>query len=118
MKIVFFTSEEAPFAKTGGLGEVCGTLPLALAKEGIAVAVVMPRYKCVDIKKYELRKVNNELFETKIGRTVSVYFLENKKWFGRDGLYGYDDNGYDDNLERFLFFSEKGLASLKDLKLK
>ncbi len=118
MKILFCSSEVSPFAKTGGLGEVCGTLPVALEKEGLDVAVMMPRYKEVDIKKYGLKKLNRDIYETKIGRSISVYFIENKKWFsGRDGLYGYDDKNYDDNFERFHFFCKKSLAAIKDLKL-
>ena len=72
MKVLFCSAEISPFAKTGGLGEVCGTLPLALEKEGMDVTIIMPRYKCVDVKKYGLRKINDELYETTIGRGINV----------------------------------------------
>lgn len=44
MKVLFVTSEAAPFAKTGGLGDVCGALPAALAEKGVDVRVIMPKY--------------------------------------------------------------------------
>ena len=78
MKIVMCSSEVVPFAKTGGLADVAGALPLALEKLDHEVIVILPKYKSVSV----------EGATTKIGKNVKVYFIENNKYFNRDGLYG------------------------------
>src|SRR3989338_959957 len=118
MKVLFCASEVFPFAKTGGLADVCGTLPLALEDHGVDVSVILPRYKSVSIKKFGLKKINKELYSTKIGRNVKVLFLENEKLFGRDGLYGYNGGDYPDNLDRFQYYSRRTVDLLKELDLK
>lgn len=119
MKILFCSSEAAPFAKTGGLGDVIGALPKALAKEGNDVRVIMPLYSSID-KKYlqtarALGSVNvnlawrnqySGLYETDMDGVV-YYFVDNLYYFDRKTIYGHFDDG-----ERFAFFSKAILESL------
>lgn len=118
LKILIVSSEAAPFVKSGGLGDVVGSLPKALRELGADVRVVIPKF----------RKIKNENFagveflgnfNVKLGwRTqkagvlykndsVPVYMIENDFYFGRDELYGYDDDN-----ERFAFFSRAVLDML------
>jgi len=112
MKILYVTSEAAPFAKTGGLGDVAGSLPAALAKEGAEVAVAMPLYRrvrdrfgdqltfeCYDYVDLAWRHIYCGLFSMKKDG-VTWYFFDNEQYFDRPELYGYLDDG-----ERYAFFS-------------
>ena len=113
MKILFVTSECAPFSKSGGLADVAFSLPPALKKAGNDVAIITPYYRCVkdrfanEIKfdsEYEVtlgyRKLYCGLLKGKLSG-VTVYFVDNQDFFDREKLYGYDD----DKL-RFAFFSK------------
>ncbi len=122
MKILFVASECHPFIKTGGLGDVMGALPKALAKEGNDVRVIIPKFK--DIKyqyKNEMQYLTN--FEVNVGWRkqycgvlelyidgVTYYFIDNEYYFKRDGLYGYEDDG-----ERFAFFDRAVLETLRHI---
>lgn len=112
LKILIVSSEAAPFVKSGGLGDVTGSLPKALKALGADVRVVIPKYRKIKNEHY----INIEFlgsFNVKLGwrkqkagilfknEDVPVYFIENDFYFGRDGLYGYDDDN-----ERFAFFSK------------
>jgi len=108
MKVAFISSEVVPFAKTGGLADVAGSLPLALEKLGIEVKIIMPKYKTVKVK----------ADKTIIGRNVEVLFVENEKYFGRDKLYGDRFGDYPDNIERFSYFSKACLELLKKINFK
>ncbi len=109
MKIVFCASEVVPFAKTGGLADVCGALPLALEKLGHELVVITPRYKT---------SKGAPSPAVRIGNNIRVCFVEHSHYFGRDGLYGDFNGDYTDNLERFAFFCHEALAILKDIKFK
>ncbi len=117
-RILFVASEVTPFAKTGGLADVAGSLPAALASMGHHVFVVLPFYRAVkegsfDVKPYEKtvsvpfkgRRLNVEIFSSKIRRNVHVYFIQRDEFFDRSGLYGIPKGDYFDNPERFIFFS-------------
>ncbi len=111
MNIVFCASEVVPFAKTGGLADVCGALPPALEKLGHDVVIITPRYKT--------SKVAGPSPIVRIGNNIRVCFIEHPHYFGRDGLYGDDHVGdYKDNLERFAFFCHAALNTLKEIKFK
>lgn len=112
MKILFATSECAPFYKTGGLGDVASALPKVLRQKGIDVRVVMPYYTNLPATyQAQLQEVTH--FYVHMGRRdayvgvktlvrdeVTYYFIDNHDYFDRpNGLYGYDDDG-----ERFGFF--------------
>ena len=129
MKILFVASEVVPFAKTGGLADVAGALPKALAALGHDVRVMLPRYRVVDPAKFTLTKtavrvvvpvgarvLEGTLWETVIpGTNISVLCIDQPALFDRDGLY--QDNGVDfpDNLERFSFFSQAALQAIEQL---
>lgn len=119
MKVLFLISEAAPFAKTGGLGDVGGSLPQALNRIRGEVRVMMPLYGTVP---HELRQGMRHVADFPVSlswrrqpcglwelkhRGVHYYFLDNEYYFGRQGLYGYQDDA-----ERFAFFSRAALASL------
>lgn len=108
MKVAFFSSEVAPFAKTGGLGDVAGSLPIALAEEGVKTAVVMPAYHGISVKE-------NPVF---IGKRTRCYFIEHRSYFSREGLYGDRFGDYSDNLERFGYFCRQSLKLLKEIHFK
>ena len=118
MKILFCSSEVVPFAKTGGLADVCGTLPVALEKLGLEVCVTLPLYRCVDIKEHQLKRLNQEILVGSIGENIPVYFIDHKKYYDRDGIYGTSHGDFPDNLERFQFYCSKTLELLKQLNLK
>ena len=108
MKIVFCASEVVPFAKTGGLADVCGTLPVALEKLGHEVVIITPRYKTSNIQ------VPAPV--VRIGDNIRVCFVEHHHFFGREGLYGEGGGEYHDNLERFAHFCHECFRVLKEIK--
>ena len=120
MKILYVAAEAVPFAKTGGLADVAGSLPKALKADGVDVRVILPKFgkipeayrnamehvydgelpvawrkKYVGLDKYELDG-------------VTYYFVDNEEYFNREGFYGYDDDA-----ERFSFFSRAVLDLLQ-----
>ena len=122
MKILYVAAEAVPFAKTGGLADVAGSLPKALKADGVDVRVIMPKFgkipeayrnamehvydgelpvawrkKYVGLDKYELDG-------------VTYYFVDNEEYFNREGFYGYDDDA-----ERFSFFSRAVLDLLPEV---
>lgn len=109
--ILFAAAEGLPFIKTGGLADVIGALPKALAKRGHDVRVVLPLYKKVIEKHYdELERIGTiqvhsgwidqpaTFYKAEVDGVI-YYFIEHQYYFERDGLYGYEDDG-----ERFAFF--------------
>ncbi len=117
MRVVFASSEVFPFAKTGGLADVCGALPIALEKIGVDVTVFMPHFKFIDVAKFGIERINNQMSRATIGHNIDVFFIENKVFFGREGIYGDTYGDYADNLQRFQFFSQKVLELIKQLKI-
>ncbi|HET9552570.1 MAG TPA: glycogen synthase GlgA [Anaeromyxobacteraceae bacterium] len=118
MEILFVASEVAPWSKTGGLGDVAGALPKALAARGHAVAVVAPRYGFVDAGRagFEARhravRVRGEptTVHVKAHGRVTHYLVEHEHLFGsRRGLYGEHGHDYGDNAERFAWFCRAAL---------
>jgi len=107
MKIVICSSEVVPFAKTGGLADVCGALPPALEKLGHEVVIITPKYKTSQIHAPEL--------VVRIADNVRVCFIEHHQFFGREGLYSENGHEYPDNLDRFTFFCHRSLQVLKDI---
>jgi starch synthase len=132
MNVVFVASEAVPFAKTGGLGDVAGALPRALAKQGHSVAVFLPCYRRVWSKGAEIvptgialripigaRSVEGHVYESRLpGSNVVVFLIDQPRYFDRDGLYGSDGKDYDDNCERFTFFDRAVLETIQALHLR
>ncbi|MEI8345149.1 MAG: glycogen/starch synthase, partial [Candidatus Omnitrophota bacterium] len=126
-KILFVTSEAVPFVKSGGLADVCGALPKALARRGHDVRVVLPRHWGVNRDKFKLSPalahmgvpMNGDtiwcgVLEGEVGG-VKHYFVEHEGYFGRAGLYDDGKWEYQDNAERFGFFSRACIQLCKDI---
>ena len=124
MKIVLVASEVAPFSKTGGLGDVTGSLPGAFARAGHEVSVFSPAYRGIKAGRALASlpvKVGERVETAQVFRKkqagVSFYFIGNQPFFDRDFLYGTAQGDYPDNLERFLFFDRAVLQALIQLGL-
>jgi starch synthase len=128
LKILFVSSEVTPFAKTGGLADVSGSLPQALEMLGHQVVIVMPLYRSVKEGEHTIKKVEKSLsvpfrgqnletpaFLAKTGKNISIYFLQREEFFDRSGLYGTSLGDYFDNPERFIFFSRSVLELCQSL---
>lgn len=129
LKVLLVSSEVVPFAKTGGLADVCGILPKFLKKLGVDVRVVMPRYYGVDKEKYDLEPVGGPLgvpmgvigeqwcgvMEGQLpGSDVPIYFIDHELYYGRASLYNDEDGkGFLDNDNRFVFLSRAALQLCK-----
>jgi len=119
MKIVMCASEVVPFAKTGGLADVLGSLPMALEQAGHDVSVIMPGYPVVRTAKVKgYRACMQGVSCVTIGKKCKVYFVDHDFYFNRPGLYGDGNGDYTDNLDRFSFFSRRVLEIIKALKVK
>lgn len=112
MNVVFCSSECVPFAKTGGLGDVCGALPLELEKFGVEVSVFLPHYRGVEAAGFPIKKIGSGLSMTTIGRQVKVFFVEHQDYYQRNGLYGDQHRDFPDNLNRFQFFCRRVLETV------
>ena len=118
MKVLIIASEAAPYAKTGGMGDVTGSLPAAVKKLGADVRVVLPKYRSIKsslieniirVADFDVRlswRTQRAGVYVKYGETP-VYFIENDYYFGRDMLYGYPDDN-----ERFAFFCKAAIEML------
>ena len=122
MKILFVTSECAPYSKSGGLADVAFSLPPALLKSGNEVEIITPYYKCVrDRFEKECEYVKDftvslgdktmycGLFRTVLSG-VTVWFIDNMDLFHRDRLYGYDDDRF-----RFAWFSKAVIDGMEEI---
>ena len=126
MNIVFAASEGVPFSKTGGLADVVGALPRALAALGHQVSVYLPRYRQTKLTEPvpEVRSVtipfdDQYRFASVVSggslHGVRFYFVEYPPYFDRDALYGTPAGDYPDNAERFALFSRTVLEASKIL---
>ena len=122
MQIVFASAECAPFVKTGGLGDVAGSLPSALVRAGAEVIVMVPKYATIK-DEYKAQMEHFADFYVSLGWRneycgleklehdgVTYMFIDNERYFARDYLYGFFDDG-----ERFAFFSKAITESLQHL---
>ncbi len=126
MKIAMLSSEIAPFAKTGGLADVVGTLSLALERRGHDVSLIMPAYRSTRNGPFapeetgmqltvpiDARTEGASVLKTRSGQNVSVYLVRADRYFDRDFLYGTHEGDYPDNAERFAFFCRAALEILR-----
>lgn len=119
MKVLFAAAEAHPFIKTGGLADVIGALPKALKAAGVDVRVILPKYRGILEKFTSKMEHLTEVYvpigwrnqycgiEQMVYDGIPVYFIDNEYYFGRDGIYGYMDDG-----ERFAFYNRAVLECL------
>lgn len=139
LDIVFLSTEAVPFAKTGGLGDVCGALPATLASRGHNVSLIMPAFSSIHASGIAIRKTNIS-FAVEMRRRVigarllvadlpgvvatgdvppgkaRVYFIDQPLFYDRPGLYGDGSGDYSDNCERFAFFCRAALLAIARLQ--
>jgi starch synthase len=133
LKVLFVAGEVVPFAKTGGLADVMGSLPQAVEDLGNESRIMMPKYGVINDRKFRLHdvlrlkeipvEINNqtEILSVKVtalpSSKIQTYFLYNEKYFKRNALYTDPETkkDYPDNDERFIFFNRGVLETLKTL---
>ncbi len=132
LRVLIVSPEVVPFAKTGGLADVAGALSKVLSRMGCEVKIILPKYRMVDEKKFNLERIDHPLPEIRIGEKevkfkirkchlsdsdTEYFFLENKEYFDRDELYADKKTGqdYEDNDERFILFGRGVLETIKAL---
>jgi starch synthase len=123
LKVLILAAEIVPFAKVGGLADVVGALPKALQALGHDVRLVMPRYRQVDPKRFRLSTVIETIHismgkyqvpvsicQGEIGDHIPVYLIDAPRYFDRENIYGYTDDG-----ERFILFCRAALEAMRAL---
>ena len=123
LKIYILAAEIVPFAKAGGMADVVGALPKALKALGHDVRLVMPRYSQVKPERFDLQPVLEtvsvpmgayqeqvRVLQGTIGGDIPVYFIDSLRYFDRDNIYGYTDDG-----ERFILFCRAALEAVRAL---
>jgi starch synthase len=130
LNVMFVSPEAVPFAKTGGLADVAGALPIALSKLGMRVCLLMPLYGMIRQGNFTLTKVISDLevsfdfftlkfdlYSTEIAG-VTFYFVERDEFFDRRQLYGTPKGDYFDNFERYIFLAKTVLPVCQALEFK
>lgn len=131
MNVLFASSEVYPLAKTGGLADVCGALPIELAKSANQAAVIMPAFRQVfksglPIEELPIhfdlpvggKVVSGQFLKTYLpGSRVPVYLVKNEEYYDRPELYREAGVDYQDNCERFVFFCRAALEAIRLLDL-
>ena len=123
MRVLFCISEAVPLAKTGGLADVGGALPAALAEQGCEIRMVLPRYRAIALTGWREagtvtvsmggQEMRGTVYEGQMPDTgVPLWLIDQPHYFDRTGLYGEGGRDYPDNLSRFTFFCRAVLAWL------
>jgi len=132
MNVVFVASEAVPFAKTGGLADVSGALPRALEEQGHSATLFIPCHRHARSAGPELtntgltlkiqvgaKRVEASVQKSRLPQSnVTVYLIDQPRYFDRDGIYGTAGNDYEDNCERFVFFNRAVLEVIRILPLR
>ncbi len=126
MRIAMISPEVTPFAKTGGLADVAGTLAVALEHLGHEVSLVMPAHRSVLRGGFALEETSmrfsvpladrheeGAVLKARLGKNISAHLIRADRYFDRDSLYGTSAGDYPDNAERFVFFSRAALEILR-----
>jgi len=127
---VIAASEAVPFAKTGGLADVAGALPQALAAQGHDVRLILPYYGCIKSSSIPVTDTkltisvpisskweSARILESKLKAGNTVYLIDRESYYNRPELYGTAESDYPDNAERFCFFSQAIVAVVKRMGL-
>src|ERR1700730_791220 len=122
------TPEIVPFAKTGGLADMTGSLVAALEKLGAEISVIIPAHRSVLQQRASLQDtgirlgvpISNRIqpgavLKGPLGPHISIYAIQSDRYFDRESLYGTADGDYADNAERFVFFSRSSLQLLSQM---
>ena len=131
MHVVMATAEAIPFAKTGGLADVCGTLPMSLAEQGHRCSLFIPAYKRALLSGAPIidthvsfvidlagKSMAARILKTTIGNgSVDVFLVDQPHFFDREQLYGDEHGDYRDNCERFCFFARSVVEAIERLSL-
>ena len=131
LHIAIISSEVVPFAKTGGLGDVCGSLPIALEQLGHQCSVFLPCYRSaihsgLPIESTPIaftipmggRHVACRISKSRLPNSqVTIYFVDQPTYFDRDGLYGDKQGEFRDNCERFAFFCRATMEAISQMGL-
>ncbi len=128
MNIVYLTTETVPFAKTGGLADVCGALPARISALGHRAAVIMPAFRSIrrsglpiestDIS-FAVPMSQQKLMGCRLLKStlpdsdVPVWFIDQPQYFDRPELYGTDEGDFSDNSERFAFFCRAAIQAMQ-----
>lgn len=125
MRVLIVSSEIIPFAKTGGLADVTGTLPKVMRRLGVEADCILPKYRSVAEGAHRIdplgtkvrvqmgnREEEGDIHVTRLDNGVRCYFVDNGRYFNRDFLYATKEGDYVDNAERFIFFSRAVLEFL------
>lgn len=129
MNVAYVSSEISPYAKTGGLADVAGAVPSALAARGHKVAVIMPYYRKVKAGGFKIKRTDLEvtvpmngadvsvpIHSARLGKNGTIYFIENPDYFEQsDELYGTSKGDFPNNCERFSFFCKAVPELLRSL---
>jgi starch synthase len=128
LRVLFLSPEVAPFAKTGGLADVAGSLPKALKDMGCDIRVAMPYYRMVKKGDFKVRVLHedveiplcgealkDDIFVTEADSGVPLYLINRDEYFDREYLYGTSKGDYTDNAERFVYFSHAAFLLCKML---
>jgi len=131
MNILFASSEAVPFAKTGGLADVSGALCRTLARMGHEVSLILPKYRGAERRGIPLIKTgvllqvpisqrveNAEVYQAEPAPNFHAFFIRKDSYYDRDHLYGTPSGDFEDNAERFTFFSRSLLEAAVALNLK
>jgi starch synthase len=123
LKVLILAAEIVPFTKVGGMADVVGALPKALQALGHDVRLVMPRYRQVDPRRFHLNtvlesvpvsmgnyQVQVDVSQGEIGDHIPVYMIDAPRYFERENIYGYTDDG-----ERFILFCRAALEAVRAL---
>jgi starch synthase len=125
MKIVHAAAEYFPYAKTGGLADMVGSLTTTLADSGHDISVFMPGYRAVlahpdAVLSTHLLRLKDDSGDVRAfspRKNLTIFLLCNKMFFDRSGIYGPDGRDFDDNLQRYMFFSKGVIEAMRLLKL-
>jgi starch synthase len=123
LNVLFLSPEVVPFAKSGGLADVAGSLPIALKRLGLDIRLALPFYRGIREGNFEVQPILKKLevplgketlsariFETQLTPEVPVYLIEREDLYDRPNLYGNSGGDYYDNLERFSYFGHAALC--------